>query len=118
MVFMNEIADRRRGSSSRHHRRMAAETSTPRHVYPMSMRQQLALLKQMEPPSESPKSPAALVHTTPTSTSRSRRIAKVHKKNDRGETPLHVAARKGEYRQCRRLLNAGALVRFALFIIK
>uniref|UniRef100_A0A914X3Y0 Ankyrin repeat domain-containing protein 12 n=1 Tax=Plectus sambesii TaxID=2011161 RepID=A0A914X3Y0_9BILA len=106
--------DRRRGSSSRHHRRMPADSaSTPRHVYPMSMRQQLALLKQMDPPSESPKSPAAAAHTTPTSTGRNRRIAKVHKKNDRGETPLHVAARKGEYRQCRRLLTAGALVNSA-----
>ena len=80
----------------------------------MSMRQQLALLKQMDPPSESPKSPASQAHTTPTSTGKSRRIAKVHKKNDRGETPLHVAARKGEYRQCRRLLNAGAVVGLVL----
>lgn len=32
------------------------------------------------------------------------------KKNERGETPLHVAARRGEHRQCKKLLNEGALV--------
>ncbi|VDN18749.1 unnamed protein product [Gongylonema pulchrum] len=39
-----------------------------------------------------------------------RRIPKVHKKNERGETPLHVAARKGEHRQCKKLIQDGALV--------
>lgn len=34
----------------------------------------------------------------------------VHKKNERGETPLHVAARRGEYRQCKKLIQEGALI--------
>lgn len=37
-------------------------------------------------------------------------ILKVHKKNERGETPLHVAARKGEHRLCRKLIEEGALI--------
>uniref|UniRef100_A0A1I7VYP0 ANK_REP_REGION domain-containing protein n=1 Tax=Loa loa TaxID=7209 RepID=A0A1I7VYP0_LOALO len=39
-----------------------------------------------------------------------KRILKVHKKNERGETPLHVAARKGEHRLCRKLIEEGALI--------
>jgi hypothetical protein len=93
----------------------------------MSVRQQLALFKQMDD-HDSPKSPqqqsmlhtptmttvasaagnspasgsASMVTTTPTSASgqRNRRIAKVHKKNDRGETPLHVAARYCSIKCC------------------
>ncbi|KHN88606.1 Ankyrin repeat domain-containing protein 12, partial [Toxocara canis] len=37
-------------------------------------------------------------------------ITEVHKKNERGETPLHVAARRGEHRLCKKLLQEGALV--------
>lgn len=37
-------------------------------------------------------------------------IFKIHKKNERGETPLHVAARKGEHRLCRKLIEEGALI--------
>ncbi len=36
------------------------------------------------------------------------RIARIHKRNERGETPLHIAARRGEHAQCRRLLEEGA----------
>ncbi|VDO26833.1 unnamed protein product [Onchocerca flexuosa] len=39
-----------------------------------------------------------------------KRISKVHKKNERGETPLHVAARKGEHLLCRKLIEEGALI--------
>lgn len=38
-----------------------------------------------------------------------RRIPRAHKKNDRGETPLHVAAKKGDDSACLRLLNEGIL---------
>ncbi|CAJ0574280.1 unnamed protein product, partial [Mesorhabditis spiculigera] len=34
-----------------------------------------------------------------------KRIARVHKKNTRGETPLHLAARKGDTEACSRMLD-------------
>ncbi|KAL3998060.1 Ankyrin repeats (3 copies) family protein [Acanthocheilonema viteae] len=39
-----------------------------------------------------------------------KRISKVLRKNERGETALHVAARKGEHRLCKKLIEEGALI--------
>ncbi|VDN07099.1 unnamed protein product [Thelazia callipaeda] len=39
-----------------------------------------------------------------------KRVSKVHKKNERGETALHVAARRGEHRLCKKLIHEGAVV--------
>ncbi|MFH4982046.1 hypothetical protein AB6A40_008755 [Gnathostoma spinigerum] len=59
-------------------------------------------------------SPSGSLCGTPSSYgTRTRRISKVHRKNERGETPLHVAARRGEHRQCKKLLQNGALVNAA-----
>ncbi|VDK67218.1 unnamed protein product, partial [Anisakis simplex] len=54
----------------------------------------------------SPNAAGSSTHTTP----KARRVAKVHKKNERGETALHVAARRGEHRLCKKLLQEGAMV--------
>uniref|UniRef100_A0A915AZM0 Ankyrin repeat domain-containing protein 12 n=1 Tax=Parascaris univalens TaxID=6257 RepID=A0A915AZM0_PARUN len=95
---------------------------SPLPAYPVSIRQQLAIIKQMEQPIQSggDTGPGSS-HTTPVGrsspgaasvygTPKSRRVPKVHKKNERGETPLHVAARRGEHRLCKKLLQEGALV--------
>ncbi|PAV58250.1 hypothetical protein WR25_11907 [Diploscapter pachys] len=83
-------------------------------VYPMSVRQQLALIKQMEQPSPSSsvdgEGGSASVNTPGSSR---KRVSRVHKKNDRGETALHVAARRGDDVQCERLIEEGAEVNCA-----
>ena len=35
---------------------------------------------------------------------------KVNKRNERGEAPLHMAAKKGDYKQTKKLIKAGASV--------
>jgi len=69
---------------------------------PLSERQQMALLKRMEEPtggggqvSSTKQTPAA---------------KKVNKRNERGEAPLHMAAKKGDYKQTKKLIKAGASV--------
>ncbi|VDK68833.1 unnamed protein product [Litomosoides sigmodontis] len=89
--------------------------SSPLPAYPVSIRQQLAIIKQMEQPTQLAQDSSSLSSQLHQSSSASpglsrRRISKVHKKNGRGETPLHVAARKGEHRLCRKLIEEGALV--------
>ncbi|VDM91343.1 unnamed protein product, partial [Onchocerca ochengi] len=89
--------------------------SSPLPAYPVSIRQQLAIIKQMEQPiqiavdSSSISSPLPQTNNASPGLSK-KRISKVHKKNERGETPLHVAARKGEHRLCRKLIEEGALI--------
>ncbi|KAM3721557.1 Ankyrin repeat domain-containing protein [Dirofilaria immitis] len=84
-------------------------------TYPVSVRQQLAIIKQMEQPTQVSMDPSSansqFLQTNSASPSLSKkRISKVHKKNERGETPLHIAARKGEHRLCRRLIEEGAFI--------
>lgn len=93
-------------------------------AYPMSERQQLALLKQIEEatsPSSTPApgtvagpgTPAPSAASTPASAgpgtgSKRGKVARVHRRNERGETPLHIAARKGDAKTVRSLLREGA----------
>uniref|UniRef100_A0A1I7XP50 ANK_REP_REGION domain-containing protein n=1 Tax=Heterorhabditis bacteriophora TaxID=37862 RepID=A0A1I7XP50_HETBA len=76
-------------------------------LYPVSVRQQLALIKQMEQPS-----PSGSIDGDGTIPTSRKRVSRVHKKNDRGETPLHVAARKGDGALCAQLLAEGYFYRF------
>lgn len=63
---------------------------------PMSERQQLALLMQMTSGNESiPKSPGGTTYSFPRQKDR----------NERGETPLHLAAIKGDIEQVTKLLS-------------
>ena len=56
----------------------------------------------------SPKSPSSGSQVS--SSKRTPADKKVNKRNERGEAPLHMAAKKGDYKQTKRLLKAGASV--------
>ncbi|NXE47774.1 ANR12 protein, partial [Casuarius casuarius] len=81
--------------------------------YPLSERKQMALLMQMTARDNSPDS-TLTVQTTPTqkktSSSSSRQKDKVNKRNERGETPLHMAAIRGDVKQVKELISLGANV--------
>nr|XP_028593175.1 ankyrin repeat domain-containing protein 12 isoform X1 [Podarcis muralis]XP_028593176.1 ankyrin repeat domain-containing protein 12 isoform X1 [Podarcis muralis]XP_028593177.1 ankyrin repeat domain-containing protein 12 isoform X1 [Podarcis muralis]XP_028593178.1 ankyrin repeat domain-containing protein 12 isoform X1 [Podarcis muralis] len=83
--------------------------------YPLSERKQMALLMQMTARDNS--SDPSLNHplqTTPTQkktpSSSSRQKDKVNKRNERGETPLHTAAIRGDIKQVKELISQGANV--------
>ncbi|XP_061212281.1 ankyrin repeat domain-containing protein 12 isoform X2 [Neopsephotus bourkii] len=83
--------------------------------YPLSERKQMALLMQMTARDNSPDS--TLNHplqTAPTQkktpTTSSRQKDKVNKRNERGETPLHMAAIRGDVKQVKELISLGANV--------
>ncbi|KAM5222104.1 ankyrin repeat domain-containing protein 12 isoform 2-T2 [Ctenodactylus gundi] len=83
--------------------------------YPLSERKQMALLMQMTARDNSPDStPNHPSQTTPaqkkTPTSSSRQKDKVNKRNERGETPLHMAAIRGDVKQVKELISLGANV--------
>ncbi|XP_076992079.1 ankyrin repeat domain-containing protein 12 isoform X2 [Tamandua tetradactyla] len=81
--------------------------------YPLSERKQMALLMQMtaRDNNTTPNHPS---QTTPaqkkTSSSSSRQKDKVNKRNERGETPLHMAAIRGDVKQVKELISLGANV--------
>ncbi|XP_015976392.2 ankyrin repeat domain-containing protein 12 isoform X2 [Rousettus aegyptiacus] len=84
--------------------------------YPLSERKQMALLMQMtardnNSPDSTPNHPS---QTTPaqkkTPSSSSRQKDKVNKRNERGETPLHMAAIRGDVKQVKELISLGANV--------
>ncbi|MBN3280898.1 ANR11 protein, partial [Polyodon spathula] len=83
--------------------------------YPLSERQQVALLMQMtaeesiNSPDTTPKHPSQSnmgQKGTPNSASKTK--DKVNKRNERGETRLHRAAIRGEARRVKELINEGA----------
>ncbi|XP_075389140.1 ankyrin repeat domain-containing protein 12 isoform X2 [Tenrec ecaudatus] len=92
--------------------------STPVNIlfgYPLSERKQMALLMQMTARDNSPDStPNHPSQTTPTQkktpSSSSRQKDKVNKRNERGETPLHMAAIRGDVKQVKELISLGANV--------
>ncbi|XP_070830830.1 ankyrin repeat domain-containing protein 12 isoform X1 [Chaetodon trifascialis] len=80
--------------------------------YPLSERKQMALLMQMtaNSPDSTPSHPS---QTTPVqkkvpSSASSRQKDKVNKRNERGETPLHMAAIRGDAKQVKELISMGA----------
>ncbi|XP_028659535.1 ankyrin repeat domain-containing protein 12 isoform X3 [Erpetoichthys calabaricus] len=90
--------------------------STPVNIlfgYPLSERKQMALLMQMTARDNSPDSTPN--HPTPTTpvqkkipSTSSRQKDKVNKRNERGETPLHMAAIRGDVKQVKELISLGA----------
>ena len=48
-----------------------------------------------------------------TSTKRTQADKKVNKRNERGETSLHIAAKRGDVKQAKKLIKAGASVNIA-----
>ncbi|XP_030741164.1 ankyrin repeat domain-containing protein 12 isoform X2 [Echinops telfairi] len=83
--------------------------------YPLSERKQMALLMQMtardNSPDSTPNHPSQATPTqkkTPSSSSRQK--DKVNKRNERGETPLHMAAIRGDVKQVKELISLGANV--------
>lgn len=92
--------------------RGAGGTAVSRLSVPKSERQQMAILMRMQDESSlgdvSPKSPSSGSQVS--SSKRTPAEKKVNKRNERGEAPLHMAAKKGDYKQTKRLLKAGASV--------
>ncbi|XP_028922245.1 ankyrin repeat domain-containing protein 12 isoform X2 [Ornithorhynchus anatinus] len=82
--------------------------------YPLSERKQMALLMQMTARDNSPDSTPNHSLQTPaqkkTPNSSSRQKDKVNKRNERGETPLHMAAIRGDAKQVKELISLGANV--------
>ncbi|XP_061850795.1 ankyrin repeat domain-containing protein 12 isoform X1 [Colius striatus] len=83
--------------------------------YPLSERKQMALLMQMTARDNSPDSTLnhALQTTSTqkkTPSSSSRQKDKINKRNERGETPLHMAAIRGDVKQVKELISLGANV--------
>ncbi|XP_057567370.1 ankyrin repeat domain-containing protein 11 isoform X2 [Hippopotamus amphibius kiboko] len=84
--------------------------------YPLSERQQVALLMQMtaeesanSPVDTTPKHPSqSTVCQKGTPTSASKTKDKVNKRNERGETRLHRAAIRGDARRIKELISEGA----------
>ncbi|XP_077208864.1 ankyrin repeat domain-containing protein 12 isoform X2 [Paroedura picta] len=83
--------------------------------YPLSERKQMALLMQMtardnspDPNLNHPLQTAPAQKKTPSSSSRQK--DKVNKRNERGETPLHTAAIRGDIKQVKELIGLGANV--------
>ncbi|XP_012988811.2 ankyrin repeat domain-containing protein 12 isoform X4 [Esox lucius] len=82
--------------------------------YPLSERKQMALLMQMTARDNSPESTpshpsqAPPVQKKPPSSSASKARDKVNKRNERGETPLHMAAIRGDAKQVKELISLGA----------
>ncbi|XP_068955754.1 ankyrin repeat domain-containing protein 12 isoform X1 [Petaurus breviceps papuanus] len=96
-----------------------SKKSTPVSIlfgYPLSERKQMALVMQMTARDNSPDStPNHPSQTTPaaqkkTPSSSSRQKDKVNKRNERGETPLHMAAIRGDVKQVKELISLGANV--------
>ncbi|OBS80127.1 hypothetical protein A6R68_21671, partial [Neotoma lepida] len=83
-----------------------SKKSTPVSIlfgYPLSERKQMALLMQMTARDNSPAQ-----KKTPSSSSRQK--DKINKRNERGETPLHMAAIRGDVKQVKELISLGANV--------
>ncbi|XP_075069400.1 ankyrin repeat domain-containing protein 12 isoform X2 [Mixophyes fleayi] len=99
-------------------RETGSKKSTPVNIlfgYPLSERKQMALLMQMtardNSPDSTPNHPSQATPTqkkTPSSSTRQK--DKVNKRNERGETPLHMAAIRGDISQVKELIRLGANV--------
>ncbi|CAM4904021.1 unnamed protein product [Rotaria socialis] len=92
----SQLSNKRRGS-------VAADFAPHRLI--VSERQQMAVLKQLTAGEESnPES------QSPSSITPQPRPSKINRRNEHGETIVHIAARKGDIKQLRKVLKAGANV--------
>ncbi|XP_056127605.1 ankyrin repeat domain-containing protein 12 [Rhinichthys klamathensis goyatoka] len=91
--------------------------STPVNIlfgYPLSERKQMALVMQMTARDNSPDTTPSHPSQSPAvqkkiaSSSSTRQKDKVNKRNERGETPLHMAAIRGDVKQVKELIGLGA----------
>ncbi|KAI7809789.1 ankyrin repeat domain-containing protein 12 isoform X1 [Triplophysa rosa] len=91
--------------------------STPVNIlfgYPLSERKQMALLMQMTARDNSPDTTPSHPSQSPAvqkkipSSSSTRQKDKVNKRNERGETALHMAAIRGDVKQVKELIGLGA----------
>ncbi|KAG9347812.1 hypothetical protein JZ751_003827 [Albula glossodonta] len=94
-----------------------SKKSTPVNIlfgYPLSERKQMALLMQMTAKNKSPDSTpshpsqAVPVQKKISSSTVSKQKDKVNKRNERGETALHMAAIRGDAKQVKELIGLGA----------
>ncbi|XP_070988457.1 ankyrin repeat domain-containing protein 12-like isoform X1 [Oncorhynchus clarkii lewisi] len=82
--------------------------------YPLSERKQMALLMQMTARDNSPDSTPSHPSQAPPvqkklpSSTASRARDKVNKRNERGETPLHMAAIRGDAKHVKEIISLGA----------
>ncbi|UJR21778.1 hypothetical protein I4U23_024853 [Adineta vaga] len=86
-------------------RRSSATSDLASHRLIVSERQQLAVLKQLTAGDESNSS-----SPLPSSVTNQQRPTKIHRRNEHGETILHIAARKGDLKRLKKALNDGANV--------
>ncbi|XP_077078212.1 ankyrin repeat domain-containing protein 12 isoform X2 [Siphateles boraxobius] len=91
--------------------------STPVNIlfgYPLSERKQMALVMQMTARDNSPDTTPSHPSQSPAvqkkiaSSSSTRQKDKVNKRNERGETPLHMAAIRGDVKLVKELIGLGA----------
>ncbi|CAF0746031.1 unnamed protein product [Adineta ricciae] len=92
----NQLSNKRRGS-------VAADFAPHRLI--VSERQQMAVLKQLTAGDESNTG-----SQSPSSITPQPRPSKINRRNEHGETIVHIAARKGDLKQLRKVLKAGAHV--------
>ncbi|CAF4173907.1 unnamed protein product [Rotaria sp. Silwood2] len=92
----SQLSNKRRGS-------VAADFASHRLI--VSERQQMAVLKQLTAGEES--NPGS---QSPSSITPQPRPSKINRRNEHGETIVHITARKGDLKQLRKILKAGANV--------
>lgn len=86
-------------------RRVSATAElTSSHRFIVSERQQLAVLKQLTATDETTSSTSSVINQP------IQRPTKVFRRNEHGETIVHIAARKGDIKQLKKALNEGANV--------
>lgn len=88
-------------------KRRKKNVKAPKH-YPLSERQQLALLMQMTSAEKSPEPaspPSTPMRKTPGGSGRK---DKIHKRNERGETMLHLSTIRGDLDVMKELIRQGA----------
>ncbi|CAL8279153.1 unnamed protein product [Lota lota] len=89
-----------------------SQSSTLLFGYPLSERKQMALLMQMtaNSPDSTPSHPSQVtpMQKRVASSSASKQKDKVNKRNERGETTLHLAAIRGDAKQVKELISLGA----------